>query len=408
MAEHTDEYPESIRCRSQPLGISFHPSYNVLAAGLVDGSIEFHNYSNSQTNTVRCSNLHELGSSARSTAFLSEGNQLLSAGGDGKLISVDAQTQSQVWEVKGAHASAINRTYVLPGKAGGQIFASGDDEGIVKVWDCRQSQNIACVASFEKAQSDFISGFASDADGNTLLSSSGDCTLCAFDLRAATKAYSDGTSKSNKQQLFRQSDDQEDELLSVIVVKHGKKVVCGTQEGVLAVWSFGTWGDHGHRFPGHPQSIDALLKVDEDTIVTGSSDGLLRVVQLMPDKLLGVIGDHEGFPVEELKWSFDKKLIGSTSHDELIRLWDASILFDDDDDECEAGTMETEEEISAIVAQKVKESQAKRADDSDDDWEDVDDDMDMASEEDDSDDESEKGKGKRKILTENEKFFQDL
>jgi len=198
-------------------------------------------------------------------------------------------------------------------------------------------------------------------------------------------------------------------------MKHGKKVVCGTQEGVLAVWSFGTWGDHGHRFTGHPQSIDALLKVDEDTIVTGSSDGLLRVVQLMPDKLLGVIGDHEGFPVEELKWSFDRKLIGSTSHDELIRLWDASVLLDDDDDdESESGAakMETEEEISAIVAQKVKESQVKGPDNSDDDWEDADDDEEMNIDSDDSESDSDDGNGtggnKRRFLTDNEKFFQDL
>ena len=27
---------------------------------------------------------------------------------------------------------------------------------------------------------------------------------------------------------------------------------------------------------GHPQSIDAILPVDEDTIITGSSDGLIR------------------------------------------------------------------------------------------------------------------------------------
>ena len=37
-----------------------------------------------------------------------------------------------------------------------------------------------------------------------------------------------------------------------------------------------------------------MLKVDESTVLTGSSDGLIRVVSLMPNRLLGVVGDMCG------------------------------------------------------------------------------------------------------------------
>lgn len=37
-----------------------------------------------------------------------------------------------------------------------------------------------------------------------------------------------------------------------------------------------------------------MVKLDEDTIVTGSSDGMLRVVSLQPNKLVGVLGEHAG------------------------------------------------------------------------------------------------------------------
>lgn len=40
--------------------------------------------------------------------------------------------------------------------------------------------------------------------------------------------------------------------------------------------------------------MDALLKYDEDTVLTGSSDGLIRVVSLQPNKMLGVLGEHAG------------------------------------------------------------------------------------------------------------------
>jgi hypothetical protein len=52
--------------------------------------------------------------------------------------------------------------------------------------------------------------------------------------------------------------------------------VCGTQGGVLDIFSWDDWGDMSDRFPGHPESIDAILPINDDVILTGSSDGLIR------------------------------------------------------------------------------------------------------------------------------------
>lgn len=38
--------------------------------------------------------------------------------------------------------------------------------------------------------------------------------------------------------------------------------------------------------------------MDESTVVTGSSDGLVRVLSIQPNRVLGVLGDHDDFPVE--------------------------------------------------------------------------------------------------------------
>ena len=45
---------------------------------------------------------------------------------------------------------------------------------------------------------------------------------------------------------------------------------------------------------GHPESVTALLRYDEDSILTGSSDGLIRVLSIQPNKMLGVLGEHAG------------------------------------------------------------------------------------------------------------------
>lgn len=60
--------------------------------------------------------------------------------------------------------------------------------------------------------------------------------------------------------------------------------------GARGTWNrrAGDWGDISDRFPGHPESVDALVRCDDDIVFTGSSDGLIRVVQILPNKLLGV------------------------------------------------------------------------------------------------------------------------
>ena len=63
-----------------------------------------------------------------------------------------------------------------------------------------------------------------------------------------------------------------------------------------------------------------MLKIDESTVLTGSSDGLIRVVQLQPNKVLGVVGDHDDFPVEGMRVSRDGRVLASFAHDETGNL----------------------------------------------------------------------------------------
>ena len=56
--------------------------------------------------------------------------------------------------------------------------------------------------------------------------------------------------------------------------------MCGTQEGVLGIFSWGDFGDVTDRFPGHTSSIDSIVAIDEDRLVTGCADGLIRLVSV--------------------------------------------------------------------------------------------------------------------------------
>ena len=62
-------------------------------------------------------------------------------------------------------------------------------------------------------------------------------------------------------------------------MQNGTQVVCGTQDGILDIYSWGQWADISDRFPGHPSSIDSLAVINEELLLTASSDGLIRYAQ---------------------------------------------------------------------------------------------------------------------------------
>lgn len=370
----------------------------------------------------------------------------------------DPNAQSPIlWSIDNAHHMGISKLYQLPYSSPcGPALVTGDDVGTVRLWDTRicgksQSSNnnkmignssnpfdnlmklpTGCIQHW-KVNHDYMTDFVSNEDGSTLFATSADGTLSVFDVRFVNRKGTPRsiiqpeidphdsttvvprTSDQWEKSGYTQSDNQEDELLSIALLKKSQKLLVGTQQGILSLFSYNQWADISDRFPGHPQSIDALLKIDEDTVLTGSSDGLVRAVQLLPNALLGVLGGHDGFPVEGLGWSAGRKMVGSISHDEHIRLWDASLLneVDGDDDE------ETEEEAVATAKKAVAVKSNSDDRDENDDWEDMDEDnkdseSEMDSDGSDSDDESEEGGGTKSkkrdniFKSENEEFFSDL
>jgi len=239
-------------------------------------------------------------------------------------------------------------------------MASGDDDGIVKLWDVRKNKAIMQWQENE----DYISDMKFVPEKRNLLVSGADGYFSVFDIR--------------KKDVYARSDNLDDELLSITLVKNKSKVVVGSQEGILNIFTYGDWGDVSDRFPGHPQSIDALCTIDENTICTGSSDGLIRVISILPNKLVGVIGSHDDYPIEQLKLTHDGKFMGSCSHDNTIKFWDIDYFFNDDEDD------EDEEDNYEFSGFAGEGSDNDESEDNDD------------ENEDEEDETNEDGKGKKK------------
>ncbi|KAK9922102.1 hypothetical protein M0R45_030583 [Rubus argutus] len=271
--------------------LDFHPSEQLVTTGLIDGDLHLYRYSS----------VHAHSESCRAARFINGGSAILTGSPDHTILATDVETGSAIARLENAHEAAINRLINLTAST----IASGDDGGCIKVWDTRQR---SCCNSFD-AHEDYISDMTFSADSMKLLGTSGDGTLSVCNLRR------------NKVQA--QSEFSEDELLSVVIMKNGQKVVCSSQTGIILLYSWGCFKDCSDRFVDlSPNSVDALLKLDEDRLIAGSETGLISLVGILPNRVIQPIAEHSECPVERLAFSHDKKFLGSIAHDQTLKLWD--------------------------------------------------------------------------------------
>ena len=190
----------------------------------------------------------------------------------------------------------------------------------------------------------------------------------------------------------------------------GQKLVVGTQLGVLSVFNRARgYGDCVDRIPGHPPSIDALCAVPARypgaaaTVLTGSSDGLLRAVQVLPTRLLGVVADHGEFPIERIAVdrAGEGRWVGSVGHDEVLKMTDLKEVFEDDGAEDEDEEDEGDEEDESGADGEAQEEEPTK-DDSESEAEPEE--QPEAEGADSSDDEGEAEKRKRKRKKEKDPF----
>ncbi|CAN4089098.1 unnamed protein product [Withania somnifera] len=293
-----------------PFDIDFHPSDHLVAAGLITGDLLLYRY-NADSPAQKYLEVNAHSESCRAVRFINEGRAIVTGSPDCSILATDVETGSEIVRLENSHGAAVNRIVNLTEST----IASGDDEGCIKVWDTRQR---SCSNTFN-AHEEYISDITFSADSMKLLATSGDGSLSVCNLRSS--------------KIQTRSEFSEEELLSVVIMKNGRKVICGTQSGTLLLYSWGFFKDCSDRFVDlSPNSVDALLKLDEDRVITGSENGIISLVGILPNKIIQPIAEHSEFPVECLAFSHDRKYLGSASHDHLLKLWDLNELLQDSED----------------------------------------------------------------------------
>lgn len=313
----------TLNLRHVVFGLDLHPSRPLCAAGLLSGQLKLFEYDVAGRSVAQTWSARPHKESCRSVRFSADGASVFSAGVDGTLQQRDLETNQPTWRMRHAATTGINALTLL-GDVG---IATGDDEGGVRCWDLRQRAASMAFKENEDYVADLLYATNRKSD-HTLVVAGGDGLLSVFDLRAG--------------RLWARSDPQEDELLSLALVKNGRKLLGGMQTGCIGIFSWGDFGDVSDRLLGHPASVDCMAAHGEDAIITGGGDGLLRFVSVHPNKVLGVVGEHGDSPIETLALDGDGSVLASCAHDQTLKLWDVAYLHGGDDEEDGDGSGEAE------------------------------------------------------------------
>jgi WD40 repeat protein len=208
--------PDDLVFEDQPFGLDFHPSQNLVAVGLVSGAVSVYRYAVEANECLLDGTAGEAlhAAAVRSVRFDTTGQFLLSTGTDMSLVVTDVATLKTVHRVGRAHEHPVSAMACFDAHSA----ATGDEAGVVKLWDLRQRAETHVLHDNE----DYISDLAFHPDRKRLLATGGDGYLSVFNPRAG--------------KLDARSDNMDDELLSVRWIKNGKFAVVGTQEGVLNFW----------------------------------------------------------------------------------------------------------------------------------------------------------------------------
>lgn len=300
-----------IKCpqRGVAFGLDFHPSERLLAAGLITGQLRVYSFGDNGAQPERQLAARPHSEACRSVRFDPQGRHIISCGSDCSVQRRDVAANKPVWKTSRAHASAINVCEPL----GPNGVGTGDDDGVVHVWDVRQKGS---VMSFSE-HADVIQDLHFSLAKLQLACCSSDGHLSVYDLR--------------KGRLEARSDELEEELLSMASLKGGKKLVVGCASGVVGIFSWGHFGDFSDRLTplllGSTDAIEAIAPLGEHAMLIGSADGGLRAVALHPSRLIAEVGRHPE-PVEALAVDGGATVAATSALDGLVRLWDVRGVAD--------------------------------------------------------------------------------
>ncbi|CAB16892.2 WD repeat protein, human WDR55 family, involved in ribosome biogenesis [Schizosaccharomyces pombe] len=254
---------------------------NQVLLGFSNGRVSSYQYDVAQISLVEQWSTKRHKKSCRNISVNESGTEFISVGSDGVLKIADTSTGrvSSKWIVD--KNKEISPYSVVQWIENDMVFATGDDNGCVSVWDKRTEGGIIHT---HNDHIDYISSI-SPFEERYFVATSGDGVLSVIDAR------------NFKKPILSEEQDEEMTCGAFTRDQHSKKkFAVGTASGVITLFTKGDWGDHTDRIlspiRSHDFSIETITRADSDSLYVGGSDGCIRLLHILPNKYERIIGQH--------------------------------------------------------------------------------------------------------------------
>lgn len=166
--------PKDIELDEFITDLSFHPTQDILAAGLITGDIQLIKYGNEENDIYKTMEVHT--KACRDIEFSDCGKYLISGSKDQSIMITDIETEKLKKFYDSAHTDSVNKIYVLDDN----VFFSGDDSGHLKMWDMRMDEAVFSLHEVE----DQITAITSNEAQKMLVYTSSDGFLTSINIAA--------------------------------------------------------------------------------------------------------------------------------------------------------------------------------------------------------------------------------
>ncbi|KAF2364183.1 WD40 repeat [Trinorchestia longiramus] len=297
------DQPPDLNVGSEVIDVEFHPSEHLLVVANFDREIICYKCSKEKTEEV--GNTHHHSDSLRCIKFTKDGSVLFTGSKDLSVAAIDTTT----WRVKKqffkAHRSPVYSVCAIDENT----FASGDDDGTVKLWDIRRAK---AVFKF-KCGEETVNSMITDDNGRTLVAALDDGSLAAFN--------------TSRRKLIVQSEMYDTSLSCLAVVRNGTRLAVGSDIGSLFLFKWGEFALHYDKVAEQHSKLNCLVPVGDGRLVSGSDDGYIRAINLYPHNYAGVVGRNSKYGIENISVSCDQRYLASCSNDEVVQFWDLQHLY---------------------------------------------------------------------------------
>ncbi|KAL1953737.1 hypothetical protein VTO42DRAFT_2301 [Malbranchea cinnamomea] len=349
---------------------AIHPTEPLVSVGLSSGHVQtlrLPHTSNGKPGEARngCGHIDTIWQtrrhkgSCRCLGFSVDGRILYSAGSDGWVKAANSETgrvevKIAVPRIKGGEGQEVDSPSVIHALSPQNLLLS-TDSGALHVFDLRipSTKVSARPQQTYTPHDDYVSSLTPLPPSETSTSgfskqwvTTGGTTIAVTDLRKG---------------IIRQSEDQEDELVSSVYIRglkasgtsQGEKLLVGSGNGVITLWEKGVWDDQDERIivgrsTEGTESLDVLAIVPDElgkgkVVAVGQADGRVKFVQIGRNKVISEVRHDEFEGVIGLGFDADGRMVSAGGS--IVKVWHEAVEDEEEDEDEEK--QDSDDEVQA-------------------------------------------------------------